>query len=141
MTGLETLARRMMDAGYTDERIGGALDISAGLARNWRKAWGLPVASKTGKRRACVSDLADEVNDMRYDGHRPEVIARRVGISRRKVYRLLRPELKTGGKTYSAATRQRLVAHMRRIQPLGTAASRQMIWRGQGEHHGGENPT
>lgn len=141
MSGLERLARRMMDAGYTDERIGGALDISAGLAGKWRGVWGLPAASKTGKRRACVSDLADAVNDMRYDGHRPEVIARRVGISRRQVYRLLRPELKTGGKTYSTATRQRLASHMRRIQPMGTAASRQMIWRGQGERHGGENPT
>lgn len=78
---------------------------------------------------------------MRYDGAKPEQIARELGVSRRTVYRMLRLELKTGGKTYSAATRQRLAAHMRGIQPLGTAASRQMIWRGQGEHHGGENPT
>lgn len=148
-------------SGHPDEQIGGVLDISAGLVAKWRRVHGVPAAARSRYQyEAITSDRIRAANDMRYAGIRPEVIAKRLGVSRRSVYRMLRPELKTGDKTYSATTLERLAKHMReKVQPLGAASERtwhegrarlleyrEQVWlenhgRGQGEHHGGENPT
>ena len=131
MTGLERLAMGLAKSGHPDEQIGGVLDISAGLVAKWRKAHGVPAAKRERYQFAAITeDRTQEANDMRYDGVRPEVIAKRLGVSRRSVYRMLRPELKTGDKTYSAITLERLVTHMRKVQPLGTAARKGKVWKG-----------
>ena len=129
MTGLERLAMGLAKSGHPDEQIGGVLDISAGLVAKWRKVHGIQsVGRRRQQHQAITEDRIRAANDMRFDGVRPEVIAKQLGVGKRTVYRMLRPELKTGDKTYSATTLERLVTHMRKVQPLGTAARKGKVW-------------
>lgn len=126
-TGLEILMKRLLDSGHPDETVAKALEVSVSMVAQYRKRWGLPVCGKQTRtnRPVRTQRTIDAANDMRYGGAKTEIIAKRLGISRRSVYRMLRPELKTGSKTYSAATRQRLSKYMRdNVQPLGAAQTK-----------------
>jgi len=125
-TGLNRLMDALIRSAHTDEAVAIALRVSVGMVRKRRLALGLPAQSQRKRGGlAITAERTERANDMRYDGAKPEAIAKALGVSRRTVYRMLRPELKTGDKTYSAATRQRLSIHMRdKVQPLGAASER-----------------
>jgi len=125
MSGLDMLMDALLRARNTDEAVAVALNVSVGMARNRRLALGLPAQSQRRRPKDIITpERAERANDMRYDGAKPEQIARELGVSRRTVYRMLRDEIKVGAQVLTAATRQRKAAHMRRIQPLGAEAWR-----------------
>ena len=86
MSGLDRMMDAALISGHPDEAVAIALRVSVGMVRKRRLALGLPAQSQRKRGGlAITAERTERANDMRWDGAKPEAIARELGVSRRTV--------------------------------------------------------